>query len=1150
MTAVRLLGGQKYAWLAEIGTAPVGGCSWHLARRESDGARFVVQLWDPRPSDKDLDKIKESFLSGFADAEPMDPPAISFGFDENQAWFLQMLVGTPLIKAWPCWNNERRRSFQAHLMSILTHARHPRLLAPEALCLLSGGTQVPRVIGPEPWGFEGLLDQLPEERDGEDPDPVPPWEQPREFLQAIAHPIRGRVQELTYLKSLMFGLTAPTPMERIIVLQGEEGLGKERMALWSAAAAETDGLWVHHLEAQHAESPGSLFNSILQNLLTGYEAEFYSHRPDLARGLSRRLETFGFLAGGRRPKDKDAPVTAEELEAALEVLEFAAGIHSRLMYISLLERADTEGLSMVTKLAQRSKIPWLVTFAAGAQAARSRAFLSPLKNEPMVAVIHLNRLEDEDLSLILQDILGNHGLPETFLRHLFQSSLGNPGLMLSFLELAIQGGELVWVQGSWRLSKAQPTELRAPDDHMRLVLLGRLQRLRPAAAVLVRMLAITDQSLPVPTLGSALGLAGEPLEEAVQNALSSRLVHVQDGRASMMDPQMKELVLGHTPLPELKRMARALLGSLRQEGGGAVLSVRLQSLASDEATALAQVMVVLDQGTLLSPAEAERVVQQALNLKPDPIQAARLCEFLSDCFALGGDPAAVLPGQDLLPTPWQRALEALGEGLKALDQEPGGAVVFNAQARMLRKKAFIELRQRRLKEAHTSLIAAGECLADHPLHPEQPLLRLALGKLHLMQGQYSKGIRALEEGLQLLGQTTQKGNHKDHVALLVELGRALANNCQFQRATSMLQSAQRLLEHDQDYRSLASVQGYMGNLFLVQGQPEAAHTLFREALRISRVHGDAALQAEAHMALGIFRSNQQILGPALSHLDRALERFNRLGDSGLIIQATIWKARTLAALGDVVQADHLILQALAQPQDGLSPLDRGDHAFLQAEVAWFQSSWREASRLYGQAGVVFGGAGLLWRERLARLKHVQAEALNSEGGGFAALEPCWILLEALKGPVEGSGSRWLDLEWNRAHAFLLNHAASQEGESAAAEALTAWGEVLAAARELRFPAVVMEACAQMAELLVRRGEKLGARSRIQDAFQSFQELWTWVPETHESQFLGRPQMHLFRQAVETSGLRFVLPERADPLTDWTPTQSNLPTLQLYLPVEP
>ncbi len=110
----------------------------------------------------------------------------------------------------------------------------------------------------------------------------------------------------------------------------------------------------------------------------------------------------------------------------------------------------------------------------------------------------------------------------------------------------------------------------------------------------------------------------------------------------------------------------------------------------------------------------------------------------------------------------------------------------------------------------------------------------------------------------------------------------------------------------------------------------------------------------------------------------------------------------------------------------------------------------------------------------------------------------------------------------------------------AEEALRAWSEVLAAARELQFPAQVLEASAEGALLLLQRGEKLGARSRLQDAFPSFQQLWARLPDTHETSFLGREDLHRFRQTVESTGLRFILPERADPLVDWTPTQVNLP----------
>ena len=377
-------------------------------------------------------------------------------------------------------------------------------------------------------------------------------------------------------------------------------------------------------------------------------------------------------------------------------------------------------------------------------------------------------------------------------------------------------------------------------------------------------------------------------------------------------------------------------------------------------------------------------------------------------------------------------------------------------------------------------------------------------------------------------------------ALLTALGRALAAQGQFQRAADLLASAQRLLEHGQDFRGLVPAQIALAQVRLGQGQAEPCIALLQEALQTARMQGDLGLQCQCHLALGTVRSLQQFLGPAMTHLDRALGQAHRLGDAAQVSMIQIWRARTFAAMGDPVAADHAQFQAAGPSRPHLAPEELGDHTMLQGEVARFRGAWRDAARLLKAAADQFEAAGMLWRHRLAQLRLAQALARESQRARQEAPEQGWAILENLKGPVEGAGSRWLDLEWHRAHALLLSTVPPTE--AVAEEALHAWSEVLAAARDLQFPAQVVEASTEGAQLLLQRGEKLGAKARLQDAFPSFQELWSRLPETQGTAFLGREDLHRFRQTVEAAGLRWVLPDRADPLQDWTPTQMNLPAL--------
>ncbi|WP_291270452.1 hypothetical protein [Geothrix sp.] len=1129
MEVTRFLGTHRYTGLMDLGQGP--GCTWHLVRREIDGSRFLAQVWSPLPPDRDLDQMRDTFLARFLDAGPLDPVHGHFGFDDERAWYLQALHGTPLSRLWPSWGEVQREALLRHLAQQLAQDLHPRFLHPEVITFRPGLTQIPRVLGEPPWGLAVVPTLLPRTAPAPALSEEQPWLQARDLSEPISRPLRGRSQELPYLKSLMLGFSAPIPMERIVLLQGEEGVGKAHLAAWACAVAESEGIWVHRLEASADESAGRFLTRLLEAVLAGSEVDLYAERPGAAKALALRLQAFSFLTGGRHPNRQEAGPDPEELKAALEVLDFASLHHPRLIHLSDLDRATPEVLSLVREIVHASGTPWLLSLTTGAQGAGLRPLIADLRQESAAALVGVNRLEDEDLRLVLQDLLGRHALPGDYLAGLVIQSLGNPGLLRNLLELAQQEGALLWEQNRWIPVPGRPPTLQAEDDLIRQIFLGRLQRLTPASATLVRLLALAERPLPVAALGRLLGLEGDPLEDALQGAVGSRLVQLRQDQVTIPDPRWREMVLTRTPLPELKRLARALLSVIQEQGGVAAHSVTLQALASDEATALAGALEALDQRPPGTPSETLRMVEQALQLDPRPWDEARLREHLAEAWARGTPP----PGEGPARPSGELALEALDRALEALGRAAAHEGVRLAEARLHRKRAMLQLQLRRPAEAQEAIMAAAERLVDHPLHPEQPRLRLALGELHLLQGHLTKGIRALEEGLHPPAGRPQP---QDQAALLTTLGRALAAQGQFQRSVTHLQSAQRLLEHDQDFRHLVPVQIALAQVHLMQGQAEPCVALLREALQTARLEGDLALQVQAHFALGTVRSLQQFLGPALSHLDRALERAQRLGEGARTVMIQLWRARTLAALGDPVAADHAQFEATAIPSPVLSPEERGDHTLLQGDIARFRSAWREAGRFFKAAADHFEANGMLWRHRLAQLRLSQAVARESRQARQEAPEQGWAILENLKGPVEGSGSRWLDLEWHRAHALLLSTVPASE--AVAEEALRAWSEVLAAARELQFPAQVLEASAEGALLLLQRGEKLGARSRLQDAFPSFQQLWARLPDTHETSFLGREDLHRFRQTVESTGLRFILPERADPLVDWTPTQVNLP----------
>lgn len=1137
-----LLGGHWYEPVEDLGSRT--DCSWHIVRQTACEEKSLLQLWSPRPVDRELDQIRAAYLQRFFEAEKPDPREGSFGHNEHCAWFIQNLPGEDLRESWITWNQETRRLFLEHLRSTLEQCAIPRFLEPAAIRLRTGRIQIPITIGDPPFSMEDLETFLGELGEAGQVSGDKPWTMPVPLSDPTASPIRGRSQEMTYLKSIIMGMGS-AGLEKAILISGEDGLGQTTMVDWSCSVAETEGLWVNRHNIQHSgEHQGQTWDFLakfLQELVAGFEADFYTKHPETARLLAKRLPSFAFLRGGRKLPGESGRILAEELEAAILVLSFASTIQKRLIVIEHLENAEQELQEALATLLMRSEALFLFSYLSEGRT-EPDDFLQRVKGMSEMACLSLNRLEEKHIFEVLEDLLGPSEISKDHLRAMVKACLGNPGLLKAMLEMAQMDGTLLWQQGRWSMSAESGAMVKVQEDLLMKILDGRMQRLDSGALAIVRSLALMEWPLETETLGKAIGIAGDPLEEAVRTVVNVKLVHTQKGRLSLADPKVQELALRDCQPNEIRRLARALLKALQEAAGRPVLSVHLQTLASDERSVLSQVMAAIDQDPP-PPMEADVFVRQAMELNPTPAQRSRLWEFLSDAWSLGNVGARAPLSALRERSCYEFALEAMGLAIAALDESRERGPAFrNQMAGLLRKKAGLHLRMRDHALAQKAVHAATTMLATQPNHPEQAKLRLMIGRIRELEGFPSKGLKALEEGMEMLDAEKPAPPPEDKAEFLVELGQVQARQCQFQRAFETLNTARCILETHPNMSRLSDVQRFMALAAMTMGQPEMATVLIREALQSAQMVDDMECIADSHLCIGIFRSQEQNPLPSLRHFDLAKDAYTEMVDKVSLARMQLWRARTMAALGEGGQAKELVEQALEIPVERLTAGERGEFAFLQAEIAELGAKWKEAVRLYRMASDIFEGAGHTWWEMKARLNFVHATALLAQESPKDIqqkdLESAWTLMETLKGRVEGSGSRWLELEWHRSHGRLLSTVPAPS-EALVSSTLFALGEVQRISGELKFYANALEACIESAAILLKQNEKLGAKSRVQEAYSAFQELWSRMPAEYGEHFLERPDMRRFRSVVESAGIPFALPEKVDHMAEWTPTRVTM-----------
>ncbi len=346
-------------------------------------------------------------------------------------------------------------------------------------------------------------------------------ELPAELAARAVGPILGRDTVLAQLDRLR----APDPVSEVVLLTGEPGIGKTRLAAETARRAHDAGAIV--LGGRSAEEPLAPYQPFLQALqhyvgsapLDRLRVQAREHGAEVSR-LVPDLR--------RRAPDLPPPTGGDPATERYRLFEAIAGLLAEisadapvLLVLDDLHLADKPTLLLLVHLARApatARVRILGTYRSTEAAAGAFAdALGQLRGERLVTELALGGLGEEDTAELVAALTGERGMP-AFIAALHAETEGNPFFIEEIVRQLSQSGISVRTAGAVDLQR-----LRLPDGIKR-VIARRLSGLDGAAHEWLRVAAVIGRDFDVSLLQRVVGLDEDTFLDALDEARSAGVV--------------------------------------------------------------------------------------------------------------------------------------------------------------------------------------------------------------------------------------------------------------------------------------------------------------------------------------------------------------------------------------------------------------------------------------------------------------------------------------------------------------------------------------------------------------------------------------------------------------------------------------------------
>jgi predicted ATPase len=670
----------------------------------------------------------------------------------------------------------------------------------------------------------------------------------------------------------------------LVLLGGESGAGKTRLAMETASRAQTRGIGILLGECLPDAAPLQPLRRPLQQIADQCRARPQADVDRIVGARGKLLAPYepalAELPGHKElPEPADLPAEAARIRlfgALTELFGALASERARLLVFDDLQWADELTLGWIEHLVRSAALEPMRLLVVGTYrsedaGAESCEPLRRLLAGPRGVRLELGRLTEAAVGQMVGEMLALSPPPGLFARFLARSSEGNPFFVGEYLRTAVSEGVLHRdEQGRWQVAgsgESEATEsiyeaLSLPRSVLDLVS-RRLEGLDPGAAQLTEAAAVLGRESEPQLLADVSGLEEAERFAAVQQLLTRQVLEqTESGRLRFVHDKIREVAyarIAESRSRELhRRAALAVEARLaeRIEEHYPALGWHWEKAGEPERARRSYLAAAGKAAAVYAYAETERLYRAYLRLVEEPTPEsvqARIGLAWSGLMYQGRRREAVSEYEAAL-----REARALGYRL--------------GEAACLRGLAHLHLDLGQGQEAVALARQALNLFCELGDRSGEGRALYTIASAHSDLGQLEKAHAAYEQALAV----ARAAGHRDQeAAVLAGIGILETQRGRRQQAEALVRRALVLRrELGQRYEE-GHVLGNLAELCSIRGDKAEARVLYGQVLDIGRETVEPVLQAVALTNLAVLDHDEGRLEEAGALQEQAIAMFRQ-----------------------------------------------------------------------------------------------------------------------------------------------------------------------------------------------------------------------------------------------------------------------------------